>query len=367
MKYMHSEWWQRLDHWLNTLKQDLYLPLGDIDVEAFTTMDHLTPAQALEHDFIPMSAGTPWGRTWAYCWMKGKVILPQEAEGKRIVMNLCTGGETTVFVDGQSFGTYRADWVEPAHHYIVDNCLTPCGESGRCYELLLEAYAGHFFPESSLHGCSTGPVLPGAYVDPKEGKLRTQLGEMTYGIWNEDAYQLYMDLQTLRLLGDQVDSESLCADRIAKALEESTLIVDFEQPLEARIEDYRAAREALKPALCAVNGSTAPKFYAIGNAHLDLAWLWPMAETYRKTSRTFAQQLRLLAEYPEYKYLQSQPAAYEMCREHYPELYERIRSAIREGRWIAEGAMWVEPDTNMTSGESLIRQFVHGKRYFKEA
>ena len=91
------------------------------------------------------------------------------------------------------------------------------------------------------------------------------------------------------------------------------------------------------------NGSTMPKFYAVGNAHIDLAWLWPMHETYRKTARTFAAQLRLLEEYPDYKFIQSQPAAYEMCREHYPELFERIVKAAKEGRWIAEGAMWVEP------------------------
>ena len=153
---------------------------------------------------------------------------------------------------------------------------------------------------------------------------------------------------------------------MAQALEKATLLADFEQPLEGQIESYRAAREALRPALQAVNGTTAPVFYAIGNAHIDLAWLWPMAETHRKTCRTFAQQLRLLEEYPEYKYLQSQPAAYEMCREYYPELFERIVKAAKEGKWIPEGAMWVEPDTNMTSGESLIRQVMHGKRYYKE-
>lgn len=91
-----------------------------------------------------------------------------------------------------------------------------------------------------------------------------------------------------------------------------------------------------------------------------------MAETNRKTERTFAAQLRLLEEYPEYKFLQSQPASYEMCRKNYPELFERIRDAIQKGRWIAEGAMWVEPDTNMAGGEALIRQLVHGKRYYKE-
>ena len=367
MKYMNSEWRGRLDHWIETLKKDLYHPLGSIPAEAFFTMEDLTPEQAVAKSFTPIAPGTPWGNAWEYCWIRGRLTLPPEAAGRRIVMDLRTGGETTVFVDGKSFGTYRAGWVDVPHHFIVDNCLTPRGEAGRSYDLLLEAYAGHYYPRSgTIGGCCTGPVLPGSYTDPLDGKLRTVLGNMTFGVWNEDAYQLYMDLHTLSLLIDQVDPESLRADKLASALEQATLTADFEQPPEARNASYRAAREVLAPALAAVNGSTVPQFYAIGNAHLDLAWLWPMAETVRKTSRTFAAQLRLIEEYPEYKYLQSQPAAYVMCREHFPELYERIRQAAKGGQWIAEGAMWVEPDTNMTGGESLIRQVIHGKRFFKD-
>ena len=366
MKYMHSEWRQRLRHWQETLLQDLYLPLGNIEVEGFLTTEHLPVEEAMKGPFQPMPAGTKWGHSYEYCWMHGKVTLPPEAAGKRINMNLLTVGETTVFVDGQSFGTYRADWVETPHHFLVDNCLTVSGEAGRTYDILLEAYAGHFYPQSPMGGCATGPVLPGAYTDPKVEGERATLGQITYGIWNEDAYQLYMDVQTLSILGEQLDPESLRADKVAHALEQFTLIVDFEQPLEGRIAGYKAAREVLKPALEATNGSSAPVFYAIGNAHLDLAWLWPMHETHRKTSRTFAAQLRMIEEYPEYKFLQSQPASYVMCREHYPELYARVKEAVKGGQWIVEGAMWVEPDTNMTSGESLVRQVIHGKRFFKE-
>ena len=367
MKYMHSEWRSRIDHWVDTLKKDFYHPLGPIPTEAAFTMDYLTPEEALQQEFQPITAGTAWGHTWEYCWLRGKVTLPAEAEGRRIVMDLNTGGETTVFVNGRSFGTYRDSWVTVPHHFIEDNFLTASGHAGDSYDILLEAYAGHFYPQSeTMKSCATGPVLPGTYTDPKEHTTRAVLGQLTYGIWNEDAYQLYMDMETLRLLIDQVDPESLRADRLAAALEQATLAADFEQPMEDRIRSYQKAREILKPALSAVNGSTVPQFYAIGNAHLDLAWLWPMAETRRKTSRTFAAQLRLIEEYPEYKFIQSQPAGYIMCREHYPELYERIKAAAKTGQWIAEGAMWVEPDTNMTSGESLIRQLIHGKRFFKE-
>ena len=137
----------------------------------------------------------------------------------------------------------------------MDNCLSRCGEAGRRYDLLLEAYAGHYYPKSPLGGCATGPVLPGSYTDPKEGQPRAVLGNLSYGIWNEDAYQLYIDLQTLNLLMDHVDPESLRADRLASALEEITLYIDFEQPAEERIASYCTARDALKPALSAVNGS----------------------------------------------------------------------------------------------------------------
>ncbi|MBR0218484.1 MAG: alpha-mannosidase, partial [Clostridia bacterium] len=366
MKYMHSEWRSRVDHWIEALKEDLYLPLGRIDLAAFFTMDHLPPEEAAKGAFQPILPGEKWGNAWEYCWMRGKITLPEKAAGKRVVMDLQTGWESTIFVNGLSFGTRRAEWVNMPHHYIVDNVLTESGVPGETYDLLIEAYGGHDYPEHKGYACATGPVLPGSYEGLNSPGPRNTLGDVTYGVWNEDAYQLYMDMMTLKLLVDQVDPESLRADSIATALEQATLIADFEQPLEDRIESYKAAREALRPALQAVNGTTAPVFYAVGNAHLDLAWLWPMAETHRKTSRTFAQQLRLLEEYPEYKYIQSQPAAYEMCREYYPELFDRIVKAAKKGQWIAEGAMWVEPDTNMTSGESLIRQVMHGKRYYKE-
>ena len=204
MKYMHSEWRQRLEHWLLTLQKDLYQPLGTIPVEGFLTMDQLAPAEAAQRgDFQPMHPGQRWGRSYEYCWMRARIVLPEAARGKRIAMDLCTGGETTVFVDGKSFGTYRAGWVNVPHHFLVDNVLTSCGEPGRAYDLLLEAYAGHYYPESALGGCATGPVLPGSYQDPKVEGERAQLGRMTYGVWNETAYQLYMDLETLRLLGVQ--------------------------------------------------------------------------------------------------------------------------------------------------------------------
>lgn len=364
MKVMHSEWKGRIEHWVRKLKEDFYEPLGEISWEAFTTMEQLSYEEAQKGSYVRVEPGFTWGHTWEYCWFRGGFTLPKEAEGERIVMDLNPDGESTLFVNGRAFGTYRASWIDETHHYMEDNVLTACAKEGDRFDVLMETYAGHYYPDDG--GCATGPVLPGSYQDPLKEGARRVLGSCTYGIWNEEAYQLYMDVDTLLRLLETLDETSLRAAKIAKALEQFTLIADMEQPRDLRIESYKAAREALRPVMEAKNGSTAPVFYAVGNAHLDLAWLWPMAETYRKTERTFAAQLRLIEEYPEYKFIQSQPASYEMCKKYYPELFARIKEAVKGGQWIADGAMWVEPDTNMAGGEALIRQLVHGKRYYKE-
>ena len=363
---MRPEWEARLKHWIGTLEREFYEPLGDIALEGFCTYDMLSPEEAEGRGFAPMPVGTPWGRAWEYAWLRGDIALDERACGQRIVMNLQAGGEATLFVDGEAFGTRRAEWVREAHHYLCDQVLTACGRPGQRFHLLMEAYAGHDFPQSPLGSCAVGPVREDDYAMPDEQKTRQVIGRSTWGIWHEEAYQLWLDVTTLRDLLTVTDDTSLRAARIEEALEQFTLAVDFEQPRENRLRDYARAREILRPALEARNGSTMPRFAAIGNAHLDVCWLWPYRETQRKVARTFAQQVRLMDMYPDYKFIQSQPQTYLICKQLYPRLYGRVREKIRAGQWIADGSMWVEPDTNMTSGESLIRQLVHGKRFYKE-
>ena len=361
-----AEWNDRIDHWMLALEKDLYTELGEIAFDGFTTYEHLTPENALKQGFIPFPAETAWGEEWQYLWIKGDIILPKAAEGKMIVLNLDPGGETTIFINGEAFGTYRNPWEIKPHQFYQDNILSESAKAGETFNVLCEVFAGHFYAESDRGGVATGPVIPGDYKDPLDGKPRTKLGRCTYGVWNEDAYSLWMDVRTLREIKECLSDGSLRAAKIEKALRQFTLDVDFEQPHEARILGYKKAHESLRDVLDATNGSTSPTFYAVGNAHLDVVWLWPYGETVRKTARTFASQLRLLEKYPDYKFIQSQPQTYVMCKENYPELYEKVKAAVKKGNWIIEGGMWVEPDTNMSSGESLIRQLIYGKRFMKE-
>jgi len=366
---MKPEWEDRVQLWMTALTREFYEPLGEIELEGFCTYDMLSAGEAEKHAFQPLQPGTAWGRTWEYCWMRGDMTLPEAARGQRIVMDLNQGGEATLYVDGEEFGTRRADWVKERHHYVSDQLLTLSGEPGRTYHLLMEAYAGHDYPRDHRGRSVLGPMIEGdgnTYTVAPEESLRQTLGRSTFGIWHEEAYQLWKDVSTLYDLRKVLDDTSLRMANIEEALEQFTLLVDFEQPREKRLADYVRAREALRPVMEARNGSSAPQFYAIGNAHIDICWLWPYRETQRKVARTFAAQIRMMDLYPEYKYVQSQPEAYQICKELYPRLYERIKEKVRAGQWIPDGSMWVEPDTNMTSGESLVRQLLLGKRFYRE-
>lgn len=104
----------------------------------------------------------------------------------------------------------------------------------------------------------------------------------------------------------------------------------------------------------------------IGHTHIDVAWLWTLEHTRDKVERSFSTVLRLMDEYPDYKFMSSQPQLYAFLKERNPKLYERVKEKIKEGRWEVEGSMWLEADCNLTSGESLVRQIVHGKKFVLE-
>ncbi|MBB6694216.1 alpha-mannosidase [Cohnella xylanilytica] len=128
----------------------------------------------------------------------------------------------------------------------------------------------------------------------------------------------------------------------------------------SRIEERLAADVG------AVGGNAEGTIRMVGQSHIDIAWLWPVRETVRKTSRTFSTVDALMREYPDFKYAQSQPILFEFLKNNDPELYGRVKARIAEGRWELVGGMWVEPDLNIPSGESLMRQMLYGQRFYRE-
>lgn len=104
----------------------------------------------------------------------------------------------------------------------------------------------------------------------------------------------------------------------------------------------------------------------VGSTHIDVAWLWTVRQTREKAQRSFANSISLMKEYPNFNFISSQPVLYQFVKEEAPELYEEIKKRIADGHWEAEGSSWLEPDCNLPSGESLVRQIIYGKKFFKE-
>ncbi len=354
-----KEWLNRITHWDNALWQICYEPLATLALDGFVTRKQLTPEQALKYRFHPMPVGTAWGAKWEYGWFQCSITLPEKAAGRRIVLYMNPAakppddGECLVWANGKIAGSYGL-----ARKEIT---LTRNGIPGTNFSILVEAYAGH--GPMVMGG---GPIRFGQESVPEPGKTQVSVGESHFGIWREQAYQLALDFTTLFELRNRLDQSSLRVSEIDQGLKDVTLLIDLELPEPEMLETINLGRERLRPLLACVNGSTAPTFYAFGHAHIDVAWLWPWAESDRKIARTVINQLSLMEEYPEYRFLQSQPQLYVMLKDHYPELFERFKQAILASKVIPDGAMWVEADTNITGGESLIRQIMYAKQFFKQ-
>ncbi|WP_257535606.1 alpha-mannosidase [Mesobacillus foraminis] len=155
--------------------------------------------------------------------------------------------------------------------------------------------------------------------------------------------------------------------KIIEALIEAERKILLEMPEALKNRSWVAdIEEDLKQKLSHLASSNHGQMLMVGQSHIDLAWLWPVKEAIRKCSRTFSTMSTLLDENPGFTYSQSQPQAYAFVKEHYPEIYERVKKHIAEGRWEVVGGMWVEPDLNMPSGESLVRQLIYGMKFYKD-
>ncbi len=351
------EWRRRIDHYRNYLEQLCFRKLSDLELSVHFTHEQLSLAQAEQLKFQPIGRGDAWGSKWEYGWFVAHVTVPAEADGERIAFRTRTGGEALVYVNGvaRSSELDNKNWGHPEVH------LPQRAKAGERYEVLIEAYAGH-----GPISVGQGPVPHGTVTMPEPPAKQRKVGESCWGIWDEDVYQALIDFETLVQVRDHIDPESLRVAEIDAGLRDFTVLVDLELPRQELLAEVKRGRARLEPLLECHNGSTAPAMHCFGHAHIDVAWLWPLAETERKCGRTFSTQLSLMEEYPEYRFLQSQPHLYEMTKRLYPEVYQGIKAASEKGQWIVEGGMWVEADTNISGGEALIRQFLYGKRFMKE-
>ena len=344
---------QRLTAWQKELKEHILIPVEEVAFEGCPTMERLTHEQAAALPFAPMPVGTAWGHYREYCWFRGEVTIPASCAGQRVVWTSGLDGEQLVYVDGVARGS-----IDKEHKEVTLFREAPAGAR---VSLLVESYAGH---GARLE--NGGPCPPERRPIPETPELQCVIRPSGIAIFNEDAFALSMDVDTLVGLWNLLPDAGVRWQQVDSALRAFTHTADFEQPYEQRNASFRAARECLREALSAHNGTSAPVLDIIGNSHIDLAWLWPLEETFHKVVRTYANQLALMEEYPEYRFLACEPILLEMLKQTDPEVFDRLVQAVKRGQMQPEGAFYVECDTNIPSGESLIRQLYWGKKWFRD-
>lgn len=348
---LSKEWRRRIENWIAELGRQCLVPMGKIELEGFVTRERLKASDvAASSCFAPMPEGTQWGAKWEYGWFRGSLVLPPEARGKRIVLRLAPGPEGLVLLNGVEAGA-----VDREHREIT---LARPARGGESFDILGEFYAGHGAIEEDC-----GPVPPGRVVQPEPGQAQRRVGESVWGEWDDEAFMLLVDAETLYQTRCVLPESSLRVSEIDEALRAFATIVDFELPRDAMRATFRVARASLAPLLARPNGPTTPVMRIFGNSHLDLAWKWPVEETVRKSARTLSTQLALMDEYPEYRFLWCQVPLFESIRDNYPGLWSRLKARVAEGRIKVEGGMWLEPDTNLPSGEALVRQVALAKEF----
>lgn len=181
----------------------------------------------------------------------------------------------------------------------------------------------------------------------------------------EEFYKLARTLKESIAVLDEGDN---LRQKLLNRLNHAFNLIDFRRAGSAEfLQTAAEAGQYLKDSLTELKAENElPKIKAVGHSHIDVAWLWRLLHTREKTARTFSTVLKLMEEYPDYTFVQSSPQLYKFIKEDYPEIYARIKEKIKEGSWEVTGGMWVEADCNLTSGESLVRQFLHGRRFIKE-
>ncbi len=327
----------------------------------------------LKGSYQEIKKGDKWGSAWDSAWFKLTVTVPQEWDGKEIVAHLNFNGESLVFgADGcPLFGLTNGSVFAMGYGKDV-YYFNRCAKGGEKIELWVESAANHLFGINQ-------PGDPARTCPERHGSYEGRVINCELCLFSRDLWHLLLDIDTLNSLLAGLRTPSINTNdgnawgslkKLIQLTPRQKKIVYLVNEAITAYADNPAnaakAREVLKPLFSTPANASDLNITAVGHAHIDTGWLWPVRESIRKCGRTFASQIELMKKYPGYVFGASQPQLYQFTKDHYPALYAKIKEYVKNGQWECQGGMWVEADCNITGGEAMIRQFVTGKNFYKD-
>jgi len=290
--------------------------------------------------------------------LTGSVTIPAEWDGERVHIALeITGAESLVRIDD-----IPVQAIDLFHHDLL---LVESAIGGKTYQLQVEAYTGTV--DTNQNTSWIGGI-------PSDGdRVTVTLKQNSLQCIDRDVEALYFDLKCAQSAVTSLPADTLERSVIERVLDETVNILDFRFPHgdERLSESARSARQYIAANLYdkySADPAFTPIMRSVGHAHIDTAWLWPLAHTRQKIARTFSTQLTYVERFADtgYVFACSQPQQYAYLKQDHPDIYARVKKAVETGRWETVGGMWVESDCNVVSGESLVRQFLFGQRFFQK-
>lgn len=336
---------QQLDQALQQLEAATYTVVDQLAIRAWWSREPLPFDQRQRGEERTLAVGDKWGALFDCAWFHFTGTVPASAAGQHVVLLLDVNGELCV-VDEAGVPARGLTNVASEFDYRLGRPgkrvweVTPSAQGGEAIDLWADA--GH----NDLFGFVQG-----------DGKIV----EAAIALCHDEVRALYYDFEVLLDFLKVLPESSPRYQQILAGLTDVTHLLY--QGIQAIAGEARAI---LAPLLAKRGGDPSLRISAVGHAHMDLAWLWPLRETIRKGARTFATVLVMLERYPDYIFAASQPQLYQWMKTHYPELYAKIKAQVQAGRIEPQGAMWIEPDVNVSGGEALARQILEGKRFFRQ-
>lgn len=306
-----------------------------------------TQNEAKKGTWREVQPGFEYGPAYTTFWFRLTGPVPTSMQDSEIAIVAEIGGERTVWKDNSPW--CGIDWAHTDMGWL-DGSMFPSSKTGK--EKQLEVYVQVYTsnPQVKVHG-----------REPKRETLVEKVKKAEIVVVDREIKDLYYDVAFCISLVDTIEKENPSYTTLLRALNEVTNVFSA-----SNRETIGRCRKILRDAMGSLSGDIKHTLYPVGHAHLDTAWLWPLDITKKKMAHTTATQLGLLERYPEYVFVHSQASQYEWLEKEYPKLFERVKEAIKRGQWEPVGSMWVEADCNLTGAESMVRQFLYGRRYFRE-
>ncbi|XP_033997413.1 alpha-mannosidase 2C1 isoform X1 [Trematomus bernacchii] len=344
-------------------------PLQSID--SFLSSKRITFTEASNQTFAPYKVGDSFGPTWWTCWFKVTLNIPESWRGKEVHLRWESDGEAMVWRDEQPVQGLSKEGEKTS--YILSDCLkdeephrsVPKTQVHCCFcnQLLTECLYFLLFSSVTLYvemacnglfGAGQGSMI--AAPDPNR-KFSVQKAELV--VFNRDVQEMLTDFEMLIDIVKELGEGEQRGFQALFTVNEMVNLCDPSDP-----SSFSRAHSLAHTFFSQRNGDSQHVAHAMGHCHIDSAWLWPYEETIRKCGRSWVTVIRLMEKNPEFVFTCSQAQQFQWVKSWYPGLFSEIQHYVKKGRFIPVGGTWVEMDGNLPSGESMVRQFLEGQRFF---